>query len=116
MRGQGHREGALDGRHGAADRRPRQRRQDVRGGRFPLHRAHHQPGPVPGHQRGRASGARKDSAARGRQTRRHRPDHAADPEPPPARRHDRQILTFLPFFLRKKERKQRKTGFASRGR
>ena len=45
--------------HGNADKM-------YEGGRFPLHRAHHQSGSVPGHQRGRASGARKDSAARGR--------------------------------------------------
>ena len=73
------------GRRGAADGRPRQRRQNVRSGpRAPLHRTHHESRAFPGCGRG------KCKAARRRRSGGHRPHDAQDHGPAPARRDDGQ--------------------------
>ncbi len=66
------------------DRRPRQRRQDGKSGRHAVHRAHHQPGSVPGR------GLRQREAARGRLSGGYRADHAALHRSARAEGNDRQ--------------------------
>ena len=95
---QDHREGSLDAGHRSADRRPRQRRQDVRGGRLSVHRTHHQSGSIPGHRSGRLQAAR-------RQTGRHRADHAPDSGSASAGSNDRHF----PFSLLKEKGSKKKS-------
>ncbi len=72
------------GRRRADHGRPRQRRQDVRAGRFPLHRAHHQPGSAGG-------GGVPVQAARGGKACRPRAHHAENPRTAAAGRDGRQV-------------------------